>query len=255
MTSIIKTVDHYVDLLKTVTSNDSAKTKVLALKQAVLKNSIALSTITKVSLTSKHTNIPFLKAPNASASSFVIGGLDVVKELKGPAAKLTDETEEDSNINMEAALDSILTSQSRLVVEKYISDYLTNPANFPVVSGASSKNFTTLLAALKTFPQEIFAIEGNFVALLSYSNYITILSTMTEPQLEMVRRGIIELIPVTGMSDDSGVVLHTHGVVCGFDIAGIEKQRQAGSQYTDLIPQISVGIAGDPEYVKNIKLV
>lgn len=254
MTSIIKTVDHYVDLLKTVTSNDSAKTKVLALKQAVLKSSIALSTITKVSLTSKHTNIPFLKAPNASASSFVIGGLDVVKELKGPAAKLTDETEEDSNINMEAALDSILVSQSRLVVEKYISDYLTNPANFPVVGGASTKNFSTLLAALKSFPEQVFSVEGKFLALLSHKNYLSILATMTEAHLDMVRRGIIDLIPVNGMKDSNGVIVHTQGLVCGFEILSVEKQREAGEQFTNLIPQISVGIAGDSDYVKNINL-
>lgn len=247
----IRSVDDYI---KAITINDTAKTKVESLESATLKQSKILSVIRKVTLEGKFTHIPFMHIPGASDTSFKIGAIDITKELKHSEAKLVDETDEDTTVNMESALDSILTSQTVLVAEKYLADYLSDDTNFPPASGASAKNFSTIVSAIASFPNQILAIEGTFVVLTSFPTYLAILATMDTAHKELIKDGIIKLVPVFGITNTKMVVLHTQGVAYGLDFKGVEKYRVADSQFTSFIPQFTIGIGADKDYVRNINL-
>lgn len=252
---MIKDINTYIDTVnKSVASSVSGaqETKVDALRQATLKASKVLPLLPTVTLTGKITSIPFIHLPDDDDTTFRVGGIDVTKELLATKAKLVDETVEDASPNLEAALDKIVTSQVRLKLENYIADAMTKVAS---VSGvASAKNFSTIVDLLKKFPRQTLAIEGQFVAVVSPITYFTFLATMDNAHKEMVKEGIVKLVPMNGLDNDALVVFHTQGIAIGYNIYSLEKDREAGSQYTNLVAQLTVGFGYDSDYIKNVKL-
>lgn len=248
------TITTFQDYQKSITVAESAKHKVLELMDATLKGSKALPLLNKVTLESKHTHIPFLHLPKDTDTTFTIGAIDVTKELENSSAKLVDETDEDTGINLESALDKILISQARMKVENYIADYLSDNTKFTPATGAAAKAFSTIVSTIESFSYQILAIEGSFVALVSFPTYFKLLSTMDNSHRELVKDGFIKLVPICGMEDTKLVVLHTQGVAYGAEIRGVEKERNAESQYTYFITQVAVGVGADSNYVKNITL-
>lgn len=251
---MIKDLKTYIETVnKSVASSVSGAedTKVTELRQATLKGSKVLPLLPDVTLTGKFTDIPFLHLPNDTDTIFSVGGIQVQKELLMASATLVDETTEDANPNMEVALDKILTSQARIKLENYVADRMTTPTP---TSGASAKTFATIVDVIKKFPAQMLAIEGQFLAVVSPMTYFTILGTMDNAHREMVKEGIIKLLPLYGMDDSSLVVLHTQGVALGFTIYGLEKDREASKGQDELIVQVAAGFGYDRDYIKHVKL-
>ena len=248
------TITNFQDYKKSITVAESALHKVTSLMDATLKGSKALPLLNKVTLEAKYTHIPFLKLPKDDDVTYVVGALDITKSLENASAKLTDETDEDTGVNLESALDKILISQARMKIENYVADYLSNDTNFTPEAGTSTKDFATIIAAIEAFPYQILAIEGTFVAMVSFPTYFKIMGTMDTAHRELVKEGFVKLGPISGMLDNKLVVLHTQGVAYGADIRGVEKERHADSQYNNFITQLAVGVGADTDYVKNINL-
>ncbi|BBL19314.1 hypothetical protein KIT04_145 [Vibrio phage KIT04] len=251
---MIKDLKTYIKTVnKSATSSVSGAedTKVAALRQTTLKGSKVLPLLPDITLTGKYTDIPFLHLPNDTDTEFSIGGIQVQKELLKASATLVDETTEDATPNMEAALDKILTSQARIKLENYVADRMTTPTP---ISGTSDKTFATIVDVIKKFPAQMLAIEGQFLAVVSPMTYFTILGSMDNAHREMVKEGIIKLLPLYGMDDASLVVLHTQGVALGFTIYGLEKDREASKGQTELIVQVAAGFGYDRNYIKHVKL-
>ncbi|AUG85041.1 hypothetical protein FDJ19_gp034 [Vibrio phage Ceto] len=251
---MIKDLKTYIETVnKSATSSVSGAedTKVLALRSATLKGSALLAMLPDVTLTGKYTDIPFLHLPSDMDTIYSVGGIQVEKELLSASATLVDETTEDASPNLEAALDTILTSQARLKLEKYLADKLTTPTP---TAGASSKNFATIVDTIKKFPSQALSIEGQFIAVTSPMTYFALLSTMDNAHREMVKQGIIKLVPLYGVADDALVVLHTQGVAFGFQIYNLEKDREASKGSTDLIVNVAAGFGYDRDYIKHVKL-
>ncbi|AJF40897.1 hypothetical protein AVV29_gp081 [Vibrio phage phi 3] len=249
------TIKNFKDYQKSITVAPEATHKVEALLQSTIDNSMALKTIRKVTLTGKYTHIPFVKVPDDTATTFTVGAIDIVKELISSVAELTDETDEDTMVNIEQVLDSLLISQAAIKFENYIADYLSNETNFPVNPGVpTAKTFDTILSALESMSYQVLAVDGQLLALMSWPTYVAVLGSMTAAHKELVKEGCVKLVPIAGMSDASMVVLHTQGVAYGGSIYGVEKDRQAGSGKTNMVTQLTVGVGADPSYIRNIKL-
>lgn len=252
---MIKDLKTYIKTVnKSLTSSVSGAedTKVVELRQATLKGSKALPLLPMYTMTGKYTDIPFIHLPDDDDTTYRIGGLNVEKSLINTSAELADETTEDASPNMEVALDRILTSQVRLKVENYIADKMT--AVTAQTGVATSKTFDTIVEAIKKFPRQTMSIEGQFVALVSPLTHFTILGTMDNAHREMVKQGIITLVPMNGMGNDDMIVLHTQGVAIGFDIYELEKERKAGDNKDYLLAQLTVGFGYDADYLKHISL-
>ncbi len=252
---MIKDIKQYIETVnKSVTSSVSGAedTKVEILRQAVLKGSRFLPALPMVTMTGKFTDIPFIHLPDDDDTSFRVGGIQVTKEMLLATAKLVDDTVEDASPNLETALDKILISQARLKVENYLADALS--AVTPITGVASAKSFATIVELIKKFPNQMLAIEGKFVAVVSPMTHFTILSTMDNAHREMVKSGIITLVPAIGMEDEALVMFHTQGIAAGYTITGLEKDREAGKQTDNLLVQATVGFGYDAEYIKHVKL-
>lgn len=236
---------------KSITIRDSEETKVRALELATFKESKLLSILRNLGMPGKYTDVPITKVPAPTDTAFVIGGVRVTKELTNAVGKLTDETLEDSSPNMEVALDNIVTSLSRAKLEKSIADHLVSGT---ATVGSASPDFATILSLLSKFPETIHATEGKFVAAMSYNTWLTVLSKMTPIQYQLVKDGVVTLAPIVGMDDKKMSVFHTHGVLVGFGIRGIEKERNGSTQSDDLIIQLSIGYGADSDYIKYVTL-
>lgn len=248
-------IKQYIDTVnKSATSSVSGAedTKVVEMRQAVLKGSKMLPLLPMVTMTGKFTDIPFIHLPDDDDTTFRVGGINVQKELLSAKATLVDETVEDASPNLEAALDKILISQARLKVENYLADAMA--AITPLTGTASAKSFATIVEVLKKFPRQALSIEGNFVAAVSPLTYFTFLGTMDNAHREMVKQGIITLVPMNGLPQDGLVVLHTQGIAVGYSISGVETDRQAGEQKDNLIVNATAGFGYDADYIKYVKL-
>ncbi|QKE60893.1 hypothetical protein JAVIER_27 [Vibrio phage Javier] len=252
---MIKDLKTYIETVnKSATSSVSGAedTKVETLRQAILKGSWLLPLLPNITMTGKFTDIPFIHLPDDDDTTFRVGGIQVTKELLAAQAVLVDDTVEDSSPNLETALDRILISQARLKVENYIADQMS--AITATAGVASSKSFSTIVELIKKFPNQMLAIEGKFVAVVSPMTHFTILSTMDNAHREMVKSGIITLVPALGMEDDALIMFHTQGVALGYTINGIEKDRDGASQKDNLIVQATAGFGYDSDYIKHVKL-
>lgn len=251
---MIKDLKTYIETVnKSLTSSVSGAqdTKVEALRQAVLKGSKILPLLPSITMVGKYTDIPFIHLPDDNDTTYRVGGIQVEKKLLPASAELVDETVEDSSPNLEEALDKILISQARLKVENYIADKM---ADISPVSGASAKSFATIVDVLKKFPDQALSIEGQFIAIVSPITYFTFLGTMDNAHREMVKQGIVTLVPMNGMGDNDLVVLHTQGIAIGYSIQGVETDREAGQQKDNLLVQASVGFGYDSDYIKHVTL-
>lgn len=248
-------IKQYINTVnKSLTSSVSGAedTKVVELRQATLKGSKILPLLPVITMTGKYTDIPFIHLPANDDTTYRVGGLNVEKELLNAKATLVDETVEDASPNLEIALDKILSSQARLKLENYIADKFTSIT--ATTKTASSASFATIVELLKSFPSQALAIEGSFVAVVSPMTYFTFLASMDNSHREMVKQGIVTLVPMNGLDDKALVVLHTQGVAIGFDILGLEKERVASSGKDELIVQLTAGFGYDSDYIKYVAL-
>lgn len=241
-------------LVKSITVPESGQSSVGSLVQAVVKGSRALQELPMYPTKGKTTYIPFIKVPDVDDTTYTIGALDLVKELGNSSATLTDETDEDTFISVSGALENVMNSQARLKIENYIADYFSDDTKFLPAGGASSISFATIVTHMSSFGDAIIALEGKFVAMVSFSNYITILSTMDTAHRELVKAGIITLVPIAGMAADKLVLLHTQGVAVDFNIYNLETFRMAETQADVLYSQFTMAAAADTEYVRNVTL-
>lgn len=248
-------IKQYINTVnKSVTSSvtGAEDTKVDTLRQATLKGSKILPLLPTITMTGKYTDIPFIHLPDNDDTTYRVGGLNVEKDMLSARATLVDETVEDASPNLEVALDKILTSQARLKLENYIADKFT--AITPTTGTASATSFATIVTLLKSFPSQALSIEGNFIAVVSPMTYFTFLASMDNAHREMVKQGIITLVPMNGLDDKALVVMHTQGIAIGFDIYGLEKERIASSGKDELIVQLTAGFGYDSDYIKYVVL-
>lgn len=241
-------------LIKSITVPESGQSSVGSLVQAVVKGSRALQELPIYPTKGKTTFIPFIKVPGVGDTTYTIGALDLVKELGNASATLTDETDEDTFINVSGALDNVMNSQARLKVENYIADYFSDDARFAPAGGASTISFATIVSHMVTFGDEIIALDGKFVAMVSFANYITMLSTMDNAHRELVKAGIVTLVPIAGMEANKLVLLHTQGVAIDFNIYNLETFRNGEIQADVLYSQFTMAAAADTSYIRNVTL-
>lgn len=246
-------VNKYLELVnqKSVTLPDSGKTKVDELKTIVLAQSPLLEELATTELVAKFNDVPYLQVPAHDTAAYVVGGLRVTKSLVNATSFLYDETVEDTRIDVESALDTIMTSRIRLAVEHAVSTVL---AGGDTVAGASGNTFSSIVSTINTFPEATVALTGKFLVLCSFDNYINLLESMSSAHSKLVAEGFLRVIPCYGIPNNRNVVLHTSGVVAGFDIKGIEKSRDGASQGYAYVPQAFAGAAKDSTLVKVIDL-
>lgn len=234
-----------------ITLQDSGKSKVHELVELAIKGSPALDSFYGIELSGKYNYVPILHVPKATDTSFVVGGLDIEKEHITASGLLVDASIEDATANLGDAMDSVLTSQLRIKMEKQVADTLAAVAT---ETGASAKNVATVVELLKKFDESVFLLEGEFIAFVNYTNYLVIMSTLTLAQKELMDAGVFTIKPMLGLGNDDMIVLHTYGARLGYQNYDIEKDRDAEKGTDTIIASGSVGFGVDTAYVKHVKL-
>lgn len=269
MSNKILTVKDYVDQHnKSIHSSVSGYTErnVAPIRNVILEDSELLSILKDVYLSGKYTDIPFINpkedesSPTTNPSGtdcfnpqITLGSLSVEKHLINVISKLSDETVEDSNPNIEDALNKVLSSSAILKLEGYIADKFSKLTPEQEV-GASGRQFSAIVSLLKTFDKYIWSIKGPFIATMSIDSYLDFINTVTTGGKMLLQEGRLKLIPISGMSDDDLIVFHPHGLALGYDIKRIEEDRQGSKNSTNLVTQMEVGLATDERYVKRLSL-
>lgn len=234
-----------------ITSGDGVKSTVLEdIMLNVFKDSIFLGAVGNTPIPSKYTFKPYTKVPAIGDTVFVIGGLTLTKVPLTSQATLTDETVEDSAVQISAALQGSLESQIRLELESNIITSLKAAIAPTAVAGTTV--FEAAKDLLQALSPEVVSMKGELILAISHGSYIDLV--VSAPSQHKALSNFVTFAPTAALSDTDVVLMHTHGAAVGYSLRAVEVERSAGSQTNLYLAQGFVGSDFATEYVARVEL-
>lgn len=231
---------------KSITITDNLRTNLKPIVVDIFKNSPVLSAIGNTVLPSKFTYIPYTQIPEATDSSYVVGGLLATKALDNVLAEVTDETIEDAAIDIEGPLRDVITAQVRMKLETSLVTALKALTTTSLTDAPDARS--AIIKLLAEFDPKVFSITDRTTVLVSYATYFE-LAFEGDP---LTRVDMLNIVPCAFLADADNdvIILHGHGAYIGYDIKDIEVVRKGSTGSNEINVQGTLGTAFSTDYVK-----
>ena len=233
---------------KSITVGESFTTNTASLLINIFNNSPLLRAIGNIPLPSKTTKVPFTLIPEETDTEFVLGELAVTKAIKTTTALITDESIEDSTVDIDSTLMKSLVYLVNLDLEKTLVTKLKADVALTTHSETNSRDL--ILKLIKSYDSAVFSIGGPMIVAVSTGTHIDLI-LQENPVTEIP---FIKLVASPALSDDDVVIIPTSGVAAGYSIQAIESERLASSGATKYHVQGTFGSTFTPVYVKRASL-
>ena len=232
---------------KSLSFGTSAESSVKVLTDFTIASSPLLSAIGTLTLATKYTHVPYVDIPAKDATEYRIGGLSTEKKMFNVSATITDETLEDSSMELKEPLKNTIATQARIKLENLVLTKLrTDIVETELLDNSDATS--TILKLLEEFDPALHAANTPIVVGIAYTTYYQLLVSATSNAF--VKAGLIKLAPSSGVAADEVIMVHPLGSAVGFDLSALEIERNAGKGSQTINAQGTYGASFAPTYVK-----
>jgi hypothetical protein len=207
-----------------------------------------LRNVTNYTLDAKTTNIPYVKIPAGTDTTYTVESLAVTKALFNIPVSLTDETVEDTNVSIGDQLVKLLTAQTAVKVDDLIIAKIKATPVTTITGTTAILAIKNLITKFNSYVLATATEASPLTVLVSTQSFFTLSGVTADA--EFFSNANIRLVGVPGLAANDIIIMQPSGVAVGIDIKGIEKDRQASLGSTTLLVQGTFGMDFSTDYVK-----
>lgn len=217
--------------------------------QGLISDSILAPFISKLQLGSGITEYPFVDLVDPTATSFIVGGINLTKARSSTAATITNETLEDVNpaVGFKDVVDNILDVQTNRQVQAALIAGLVADAT---IQGVIAPTWAGIKGAIKGLTGSVFAVPGTIYVGVNLNNYMDIIEDSTYVDAIKSLGTKVNLVVVDQFSDTQVLVLHEHGVAGGLEIKEVEEGSRPALDATEYVSSFNYSFGWDSKYIK-----
>jgi hypothetical protein len=218
-------------------------------EQTLDTSSLLYPFIDKLKNTSGRTLFPFVDTIDSTASRFTIGSIELVKSDDFTIAEVSDETIEDSNleVGVDLAVQNILDIQMVKKIEKRLTQALMSDTSIHYTMSPNWEGIKSGILALGTGTSNIV---GDIYVAVSLTNYLVIIEQDEFENTMRLLGNKIRFVVMEEFSDTQILVMHEHGVSGGLKVKELELSRRPMYDRVDYIAPYNYSFGWDSKYVK-----
>tara|TARA_Y100001956_G_C4105928_1_gene179992 strand:+ start:259 stop:999 length:741 start_codon:yes stop_codon:yes gene_type:complete len=243
------------DTNKSITIEDSDKTAVVGLREAVLAISPLLTTVfDRVDWDAGILLCPYTKVPEDGDTSHVISGMELVKNSDTTQKLIVKETIEDANPNTKiySALENIMVQETAQKIEKSMLGSILADTTIDPVAGASA-DWTGISSCITHMGTHVFNTVGSFYAAVSLDDYLVLIQDTDYKRAKENLGNKVIVVVSTSLSAGEMVIMHEHGVAGSVMVKEMEIDSAPSKDAATLVLPYRTGLKYDVDFVRVVK--